>query len=58
MPLESMWLSLAMNIVKHAWLVYLGLAGLAIAAVVVGDSFKLAWVRDWLAPLLTLLCFV
>jgi hypothetical protein len=58
MPFESMWLSLAMNIVKHAWLVYLGLAGLAIVAVVVGESFKLAWVGDWLAPILTLLCFV
>lgn len=47
-----------MNLVKHAWFVYLTLAGLAIAAVVVGEVYKVAWAADWLAPILTMLCFV
>lgn len=47
-----------MNLVKHAWFVYFMLAVLAIAAVIVGEVYKVAWVADWLAPILTLLCFV
>jgi len=47
-----------MNLIKHAWLVYLTLAGLAIAAAVVGEVYKVAWVAEWLAPILMLLCFV
>lgn len=47
-----------MNLVKHAWFVYLLLAVLAIAAVIVGESYKIAWVADWLAPILMLLSFV
>lgn len=47
-----------MNFAKHAWLVYAVLAVLAIAAVIIGEVYKIAWVSDWLAPILTLLCFV
>lgn len=48
----------AMNLIKHAWLVYLTLAAFAIAAAVVGEVYDVAWAVDWLAPILTLLCFV
>ncbi|MFN0133363.1 MAG: hypothetical protein ACKVW3_12655 [Phycisphaerales bacterium] len=47
-----------MNLIKHAWFVYFALAGLAIAAVIIGETYKLAWVANWLAPILLLLCFV
>lgn len=47
-----------MNLIRRAWLVYLTLAGLAIAAAVVGEVYEVAWAVDWLAPILTLLCFV
>jgi hypothetical protein len=47
-----------MNLVKHAWFVYFGLGALAIAPVIVGESYKVAWVANWLAPILFLLCFV
>ncbi len=48
----------AMNLVKHAWLVYLTLGVLAIAAAVVGEVYKVDWVTNWLAPILLLLCWV
>lgn len=47
-----------MNLIKHAWLVYFIFAVLAIAAAVVGEVYKVAWVAEWLAPILMLLCFV
>jgi hypothetical protein len=47
-----------MNLVKHAWLVYCALAVLAISAVVIGEVYKVAWVADWLAPILMLIFFV
>lgn len=47
-----------MGLIKYASSVYVTLAGLAIAAVVVGEAYKIAWMTVWLAPILTMLCFV
>jgi hypothetical protein len=44
--------------VKYASFLYVAFAGLAIVAAIVGESFKIAWVNEWLTPLLTMLCFV
>lgn len=53
LPLDS-----SMNFTKHAQLVILSLGGLAIAAAIVGEYSKVAWVSDWLGPILMLLFFV
>jgi hypothetical protein len=47
-----------MNLDKHAWIGYTSALVLALAAVIIGESYKVAWVRDWLAPILMLLFFI
>lgn len=47
-----------MNVIKQVWFVHFALAALAIVAAVVGEIYKVAWVADWLAPILMLLFFV
>ncbi|MFA6046965.1 MAG: hypothetical protein WC718_18425 [Phycisphaerales bacterium] len=47
-----------MSLLKHPWLVYFALGALAIAATIVGESYKIAWALDWVAPILLLVGFV
>lgn len=47
-----------MNLTKSALLLYFSLGAIAIAATIVGESYKIVWVLNWVAPILLLLCFV
>lgn len=47
-----------MNLLKQPMIVIVMLAVIAISAVTIGESYKVAWVSDWLAPMLTLLFFI
>jgi hypothetical protein len=47
-----------MNLLKQPMIVIIMLAVTAIVAVIVGESYKVAWVNDWLAPILSLLFFI
>jgi len=47
-----------MNLLKQPMIVVLMIAVIAIVAVILGQAYKLAWVSDWLAPMLMLLFFI
>lgn len=47
-----------MNLLKQPMIVIVMLAVIAIAAAFMGESSKVAWVSNWLAPILMLLFFV
>lgn len=47
-----------MNLLKQPMMVIIMFAVIAIAAAIVGESYKVAWVNNWLAPILMLLFFI
>lgn len=47
-----------MNLLKQPMVVILMIAVIAIVATFIGESYKVAWVSDWLAPMLMLLFFI
>ncbi|MFA6044093.1 MAG: hypothetical protein WC718_03840 [Phycisphaerales bacterium] len=47
-----------MNLLKQPMIVIVMLAVIAIAAAFIGESSKVAWVSNWLAPILMLLFFI
>ena len=47
-----------MNLLKQPMVVILVIAVIAIVATFIGESYKVAWMSDWLAPMLMLLFFI
>ncbi len=47
-----------MNLLKQPMVIIVMIAVVAIVAVYIGESYKVAWMSDWLAPILMLLFFI